>query len=113
MPTIIDTHIHSNREWETLIQDLKLRVGYGVSAVMSLSQDPETAPLAIGDEDIPGAARYSSAGRGITSPQPGRTEIPHWSRPKKKRDKLYAKKPSARSRSSSCGSTTATASTKT
>jgi imidazolonepropionase-like amidohydrolase len=78
MPAIIDTHIHPNRERETLITDLKLRAAYGVSAVLSLGQDPDTAPLEIRDEDIPGAARYRSAGRGITAPEPGRTEIPHW-----------------------------------
>ncbi len=78
MPTIIDTHVHTNRERDTLIEDLKARVRYGVSAVMSLGQDPETAPLEIRSEEIPGAARYRSAGRGITAPEPGRTEIPHW-----------------------------------
>lgn len=78
MPTIIDTHVHTSREREALIEDLKARARYGVSAVMSLGQDPETAPLEIRDEEIPGAARYRSAGRGITAPEPGRTEIPHW-----------------------------------
>jgi imidazolonepropionase-like amidohydrolase len=78
MPTIIDTHIHPNRERDTLTEDLKARARYGVSAVLSLGQDPVTAPLEMRDEDIPGAARFRSAGRGITAPEPGRTEIPHW-----------------------------------
>jgi len=30
------------------------------------------------DEVIPGTGRYRSAGRGITSPEPGRSEVPHW-----------------------------------
>jgi imidazolonepropionase-like amidohydrolase len=30
------------------------------------------------NEILPGAARYRSAGRGITSPEPGRSEVPHW-----------------------------------
>ena len=46
--------------------------------MLSLGQDPETAPLEIRNEDIPDAARFRSAGRGITAPEPGRTEIPHW-----------------------------------
>lgn len=78
MPTIIDTHTHLSREREPLIEDLRRRAYYGVSAAMSLGQDPATAPLEIRGEDIPGAARYRSAGRGITAPEPGRTEIPYW-----------------------------------
>jgi imidazolonepropionase-like amidohydrolase len=30
------------------------------------------------DETIPGAARYRTAGRGITAPEPGRNEVPYW-----------------------------------
>jgi imidazolonepropionase-like amidohydrolase len=78
MPTIVDTHTHLSREREPLIEDLRRRAYYGVSAAMSLGQDPDTAPLEIRDEDIPGAARYRSAGRGITAPEPGRTDIPYW-----------------------------------
>lgn len=78
MPTIIDTHIHPNSERDALIQDLKARAPYGVSAVMSLGRDGASTPLEIRGEDIPGAARFRSAGRGITAPEPGRTEIPHW-----------------------------------
>ena len=29
-------------------------------------------------ETIPGAARFLSAGRGITMPEPGRITVPHW-----------------------------------
>ena len=31
-----------------------------------------------GEETIPGAARLRTAGRGITAPEPGRTEAPYW-----------------------------------
>lgn len=78
MPTIIDTHIHPNTERDALIQDLKLRTPYGVSAVMSLGRDAEAWQMELRNEDIPGAARFRSAGRGITAPEPGRSEIPHW-----------------------------------
>ena len=78
MPTIVDTHIHPNTERDALIQDLKLRPVYGVSAVMSLGRDAEAEQMALRNEEIPGAARFRSAGRGITAPEPGRTEIPHW-----------------------------------
>lgn len=78
MPTIIDTHIHPSNELDALIQDLKLRALYGVSAVMSLGRDAEPEQLALRNENVSGAARFRSAGRGITAPEPGRTEIPHW-----------------------------------
>jgi len=34
--------------------------------------------LSIRSETIPGAARFLSAGRGITMPEPGRTQVPYW-----------------------------------
>src|SRR5262249_4475565 len=34
--------------------------------------------LPIRSENIPGAAKFMSAGRGITMPEPGRMTAPHW-----------------------------------
>ena len=76
MPAIVDTHTHLNQEREALIEDRRARARYGVSAAMSLGRD--TRDLAIRGEDVPGAARFRSAGVGITSPEPGRSEIPYW-----------------------------------
>jgi len=77
MPAIIDTHVHLSRTRDGVIRDLKRRAYFGVSAAMSLGQDaPETLPLR--QETIPGAARYFSAGRGITMPEPGRITSPYW-----------------------------------
>ncbi len=76
MPAIIDTHTHLNQERDALIEDLRARARYGVSAAMSLGRD--TRDLSIRAEEIPGAARFRSAGVGITSPEPGRSEIPYW-----------------------------------
>ena len=76
MPAIIDTHTHLNQARDALIQDLRARARYGVSAAMSLGRD--TRDLSIREEEIPGAARFRSAGVGITSPEPGRSEIPYW-----------------------------------
>jgi imidazolonepropionase-like amidohydrolase len=45
---------------------------------MSLGMDAEDEILAMREETIPGAARYFTAGRGITRSEPGRTEVPHW-----------------------------------
>jgi len=77
MPMLIDTHVHLGRTREALIRDLKLRAYYGVGAALSMGTDPYEL-LDIRGERIPGAARFLSAGRGITMPEPGRTTAPHW-----------------------------------
>ena len=77
MPAIIDTHVHLSPIRDRLIRDLKMRGYYGVSAVLSMGLDPYDL-LDIRSQAIPGAARYFSAGRGITMPEPGRITAPHW-----------------------------------
>jgi imidazolonepropionase-like amidohydrolase len=78
MPAIIDTHTHLSQTREALIDDLKRRAYWGVGAAMSLGQDKGDLPFQVRAELIPGAARFRTAGRGITSPEPGRTDIPYW-----------------------------------
>jgi len=90
MPMIIDTHVHLSRSSTTapsveemqrvrdaLIRDLRLCAYYGVSAVLSMGTDNYEL-LDIRGQAIPGAARFLSAGRGITMPEPGRISLPHW-----------------------------------
>jgi imidazolonepropionase-like amidohydrolase len=45
---------------------------------MSLGQDAADVAFQVRDEVIPNASRFRSAGRGITMPEPGRTEVPYW-----------------------------------
>jgi imidazolonepropionase-like amidohydrolase len=78
MPTIVDTHVHTSQTRDALTQDLQRRAYYGVSAAMSLGQDTEEAPFQIKAQPIPGAARFFTAGRGITAPEPGRSMAPYW-----------------------------------
>ena len=78
MPMILDTHTHLSTERDALIADLTTRARFGVSAAMSLGMDATEAPFQVRSESIPGAARYFTAGRGITRPEPGRNEAPHW-----------------------------------
>ena len=77
MPMIIDTHVHLSPTRERLIRDLKMRAYFGVSAVLSMGTD-NIALLPMRSEVIPGAARFLSAGRGITMPEPGRITVPYW-----------------------------------
>lgn len=77
MPMIIDTHVHLSDTRESITRDLKQRAYYGIGAAMSLGTDKYDV-LDMRAERIPGAARFLSAGRGITAPEPGRTNVPHW-----------------------------------
>jgi imidazolonepropionase-like amidohydrolase len=78
MPAIVDTHTHLSRDREGLAADLRRRAYFGVSAAMSLGQDTGEAVYALRRETIPGAALYRTAGRGVTGPEPGRSDIPYW-----------------------------------
>jgi imidazolonepropionase-like amidohydrolase len=80
MPAIIDTHTHLSRTREMLIADLQQRAYYGVGAALSLGQDSGDLPFQVRSESdtLRNAARYRTAGRGITMPEPGRTDIPYW-----------------------------------
>ena len=77
MPMIIDTHVHLSETRDALIRDLRMRAYYGVSAALSMGTDGYDL-LDMRGETIPGAARFRSAGRGITMPEPGRTTVPYW-----------------------------------
>ena len=77
MPMIVDTHVHVSPTREAIIRDLRMRAYYGVSAAMSLGTDSYEV-LTMRAEEIPGAARFRSAGRGITMQEPGRTTVPYW-----------------------------------
>jgi imidazolonepropionase-like amidohydrolase len=77
MPMVIDTHVHLGPTRDALIRDLRMRAYYGVGAALSLGTDNYEV-LDLRGQTIPGAARFLSAGRGITMPEPGRTTVPYW-----------------------------------
>src|SRR4030095_10550530 len=82
MPSLIDTHNHLSQTREMLINDLKVRPYYGVTAGQSMGQDTTNISFEVREETrqgkIPGAARFFTAGRGMTGVEPGRTMAPHW-----------------------------------
>jgi imidazolonepropionase-like amidohydrolase len=78
IPAIIDTHTHLSQARDALANDLHRRAYWGIGAAMSLGQDDGSAPFQVRDEIIAYAARYRTAGRGITAPEPGRTNVPYW-----------------------------------
>ncbi len=74
---VIDTHVHVSATREAVVRDLKLRAYYGVGAALSMGTDPYEM-LDLRGQSIPGAARFLSAGRGITMQEPGRSTVPYW-----------------------------------
>ncbi len=77
IPTIVDGHVHMSTTRDELIADLQRRAYFGVGAAISMGSDDLETPLEIRNEAIPDAARFLSAGLGITSPEPGRRVV-HW-----------------------------------
>ena len=78
MPAIIDTHVHLRETRDELVEDLQRKAYYGVGVVLSLGRGSSDMAFQVRDEVIPNAGRYRTVGRGITAPEPGRTEIPFW-----------------------------------
>ena len=78
MPAIIDTHTHLATTRDALVDQLQGKAYYGVGAAMSLGTDTGDVAFQVRNEIIPGAARFRTAGRGITMPEPGRSDAPYW-----------------------------------
>ena len=78
MPAIVNAHMHLGATREDLIGQLEHSAYYGVGTVLSLGLDSSEVSLEVRDELIPNAARYRTAWRGITRPEPGRSEVPYW-----------------------------------
>jgi imidazolonepropionase-like amidohydrolase len=78
MPAIIDTHTHMGETREAVVGLLQRKAYFGVGAVLSLGTDPGDIAIKLRDERVPNGARLLTAGRGITMPEPGRSDIPYW-----------------------------------
>ena len=78
MPAIVDTHTHLSQTRELLIDDLRRRAYFGIGAALSLGQDTTDASFQVRAQTTPGVAKFFTAGRGITAPEPGRTTAPFW-----------------------------------
>jgi imidazolonepropionase-like amidohydrolase len=78
MPTIVDTHVHTSTTAPELETDLRRRAYFGVGAALSMGSDGTDAAFNQRAKTVPGLARIFTAGRGITAPEKGRTEVPYW-----------------------------------
>jgi imidazolonepropionase-like amidohydrolase len=78
MPAIIDAHTHMGETRDAVVDLLQRKAAFGVGAVLSLGLDPGDFAFKLRDERLPNAARLLTAGRGITMPEPGRSDVPYW-----------------------------------
>lgn len=78
MPAVVNAHAHLTSTRPERAELLRHFAYYGQSAVLSLGLDEGNVAFEMRDEVVPSGARSLTAGRGITSPEPGRTEVPYW-----------------------------------
>ena len=78
MPAIVNAHLHLDPERDARTGQLQHMAYYGASLVVSLGHDEGDAPFEMRNEIVPDGARSQTAGRGITTPEPGRSEVPYW-----------------------------------
>ncbi len=78
IPALINTHMHAPVGREALVSFLEHNAYWGVGTVVSLGTDSSTTSFEVRDEVVPNAARFLTAGSGITRPEPGRSEVPYW-----------------------------------
>lgn len=81
IPALIDTHKHPSDQSDKLIEQLKELASYGVGTVLSLGLDNNDAVYRLRHELLPNASRYLTSGRGITTPEPGRSESAYGTAP--------------------------------
>lgn len=78
IPALIDAHTHPATTRDELVDQLRAKARFGVGAILSMGLDAGSVAFDVRGESISGAARLRTAGRGITSPEPGRTDVPYW-----------------------------------
>jgi imidazolonepropionase-like amidohydrolase len=76
MPSIIDAHKHLAVTRAELVDQLQHFAYYGIGTTMSLGQDTGDEVYKVRAETIPNAARFHTAGRGLTGPEPNRSHAP-------------------------------------
>ncbi|MCH7856800.1 MAG: amidohydrolase family protein [Gemmatimonadetes bacterium] len=78
MPALVNTHVHLASTRDERADQLQHMAYYGAGLVVSLGLDEGDVPFEMRDEAVPDGARSRTAGRGITAPEVGRTEVPIW-----------------------------------
>lgn len=79
MPAIVDGHKHlPSGTREELVDSLEHLAYYGVGAAWNMGTDTTDAAFQVRGETLPNAARFRTAGRGITGVETGRPHVAYW-----------------------------------
>ena len=78
IPALVNAHIHLSLDPAERAEQVRHMAYYGAGTVVSMGLDEGTLPYEMRDSPVPDGARTLIAGRGITSPEPGRSEVPYW-----------------------------------
>ena len=78
MPAFVNAHVHLSSVADERADQLQHMAYYGAGAVLSLGLDEGDVGFQMRNELVSDGARSQSAGRGITAPEEGRSEVPHW-----------------------------------
>ncbi len=78
IPALVNAHIHLSNDREERAEQLRHMAYYGAGTVVSLGHDESDAALEMRGISVSDGARSYTAGRGITTPEPGRSEVPFW-----------------------------------
>jgi hypothetical protein len=78
MPAIVNAHVHLSSMREDRVGQLQHMAYYGASMVVSLGLDEGDVGFEMRGEAVPDGSLSRTAGRGITAPEPGRSEVPFW-----------------------------------
>ncbi|MDH3270424.1 MAG: amidohydrolase family protein [Gemmatimonadota bacterium] len=78
IPAIVNAHIHLSSDAAERAQQLRHMAYYGAGTVVSLGLDEGSTAFEMAGVSVEDGARSFTAGRGITGPEPGRSEVPYW-----------------------------------
>jgi len=78
IPAIVNAHIHLSNDAQERARQLRHMAYYGAGTVVSLGHDEGEAPFQMQGISVVDGARSLTAGAGITTPEPGRSEVPYW-----------------------------------
>ncbi len=78
MPAIVNAHLHLATIRDERVDQLQHMAYYGAGVVVSLGHDDNDVGFEMRGESVPDGARSLTAGRGITRPEPGRSEAAYW-----------------------------------
>ena len=78
MPAVVNAHIHLSSDRAERTEQLEHMAYYGTGAAVSLGLDSGSVAFEMREDPVPGGVRTRTAGRGITMPEPGRSQVTYW-----------------------------------